>query len=437
MSPSQSGPSSEQKRSALEQVLESKSFVRADQLRRFLKYICEMEIAGRAQEITEYSIATEALGRSSQYTPGDDSTVRGRAHALRQKLQELYESEYPDAPIRVELRKGSYVPVFLERSRIAVSAPKEPLPTRPLWRRVPAWGWGFAAGAIAAGLVAFGILLLAHRGPSPPDPVLREAWGGMVNANTEVLVCIASPPAMLLKSFKPGQLPAFPRVMPSPKEVSDWYAGLHEADGGGDLYMQTTMNTMLSGDTLAATRAVQFLTGRGAAVRVLPEWGLRPLVLRGRNVLMIGSPNYSPYAARLLRNTPLSVRYDPVRREEVIADGPPEQPGTTVYRPKRDEFGELTQVYGLLTVISGRGNGSEDTRTIMLSGITSAGPQAAMEYFASTAELQDLRKRLAKDGSSGFPQAYQVVLKCGVDRSLALNQAYEAHRVISHPPVLD
>ena len=101
---------SEQKRVALESVLHSQTFARADQLKSFLKYVCEMEMAGRGHELTEYLIGIEALGRPASYSPGDDSAVRTRAFALRKKLQEFYEHEQPDAVLRIELLKGSYCP---------------------------------------------------------------------------------------------------------------------------------------------------------------------------------------------------------------------------------------------------------------------------------------------------------------------------------------
>src|SRR4030095_248550 len=105
---------SEQKRAALEAVLHSQTFARADQLKSFLKYVCEMEIAGRGHELTEYLIGIEALGRPASYSPGDDSAVRTRAFALRKKLQEFYEHEPPNAALRIELLKGSYCPHFVE-----------------------------------------------------------------------------------------------------------------------------------------------------------------------------------------------------------------------------------------------------------------------------------------------------------------------------------
>src|SRR5260370_40234843 len=72
-----------------------------------------MEIEGRGEQITEYRIAVEALGRSQDYTPTEDSAVRNRAHALRVKLAELYTKELPDAPIRIDFFKGSYRPHFV------------------------------------------------------------------------------------------------------------------------------------------------------------------------------------------------------------------------------------------------------------------------------------------------------------------------------------
>src|SRR5918993_3028850 len=101
-----------EKRAALEEVLHSVTFVRASQVRNFLRYICEMEFAGRAATLHEYLIGVEALGRPQAYSTEDDSSVRRRAYAMRQKLQEVYAKELIDARVRIEVPKGSYVPRF-------------------------------------------------------------------------------------------------------------------------------------------------------------------------------------------------------------------------------------------------------------------------------------------------------------------------------------
>ena len=102
-----------QKRAAMEQVLQSATFVRASQVRNFLRYICEMELAGRAAALHEYLIAVEAMGLPSSYSTDDDSSVRRRAYALRQKLDRVYADELTEAKVRIEVPKGSYVPRFV------------------------------------------------------------------------------------------------------------------------------------------------------------------------------------------------------------------------------------------------------------------------------------------------------------------------------------
>ena len=101
------------KRAAMEQVLQSATFLRASQVRNFLRYICEMELAGRASALHEYLIAVEAMGLPTSYSTDDDSSVRRRAYALRQKLDSVYANELTQAKVRIEVPKGSYVPRFV------------------------------------------------------------------------------------------------------------------------------------------------------------------------------------------------------------------------------------------------------------------------------------------------------------------------------------
>ena len=101
-----------EKRAALEQVLASATFLRASKVRNFLRYICEMEFAGRGAALHEYLIGVEALGRPTTYSTEDQSSVRRLAYALRQKLDEVYVKELTHARIRIDVPKGSYVPHF-------------------------------------------------------------------------------------------------------------------------------------------------------------------------------------------------------------------------------------------------------------------------------------------------------------------------------------
>lgn len=120
-----------EKRAALEQVLQSATFTRASQVRNFLRYICEMELAGRGATLHEYLIGVEAMGRPTAYSTDSDSSVRRRAYALRQKLECVYATELTNARIRIEVPKGGYQPRFIEvaplreRGRDAVRASED------------------------------------------------------------------------------------------------------------------------------------------------------------------------------------------------------------------------------------------------------------------------------------------------------------------------
>src|SRR5215510_2188446 len=105
------------KRQALARVLESRTFSRSEQLRAFLRYVCEAELAGRAHELNEYALGVSVLGRRAGYSPAEDSGVRSRAYELRSKLKSYYRDEAPDDPLEIEIEKGAYVPRFRRREK--------------------------------------------------------------------------------------------------------------------------------------------------------------------------------------------------------------------------------------------------------------------------------------------------------------------------------
>ena len=59
--------SGDEKRQALDRVLESRTLGRSDQLRSFLRYVCEAEFEGRAQQLNEYALSV--LGRPADSAP--------------------------------------------------------------------------------------------------------------------------------------------------------------------------------------------------------------------------------------------------------------------------------------------------------------------------------------------------------------------------------
>ena len=88
----------------------SRTFDRSHQLQAFLRYVCEREMEGRADDQNEYVIGVDVLGRPEGYSPSEDAIVRNRALTLRRKLEEYYRHENPGARIRIEIPRGQYRP---------------------------------------------------------------------------------------------------------------------------------------------------------------------------------------------------------------------------------------------------------------------------------------------------------------------------------------
>ena len=96
----------------LERIIASSAFDASRRNRAFLRFIVEETLAGRADRIKAYTIATSVLGRDEAFDPQSDPIVRIEASRLRRSLERYYLKAGHDDPIRIEIPKWSYVPSF-------------------------------------------------------------------------------------------------------------------------------------------------------------------------------------------------------------------------------------------------------------------------------------------------------------------------------------
>lgn len=109
----------------VDRAVASRALGRSEQLVRFLRFIVAETLAGRGDRLKEYTIGVEALGRSAKFDPTADSVVRVQARQLRFKLAEYFAGEGRSDPLRIELPKGSYVPVFSPPPASALPEPSD------------------------------------------------------------------------------------------------------------------------------------------------------------------------------------------------------------------------------------------------------------------------------------------------------------------------
>ena len=155
-------------REELGRLLGSPGFDASARNRRFLEYIVEETLAGRADRLKGTSIAIDVFGRDATIDPQHDPVVRIEAAKLRRRLERYFLTAGREDPVRIDIPKGGYVPTFERRE----PALPDPAAVAPAGERAAAaaatqargnvrsrWLWlatGLLAGSLLGALGWFG-----------------------------------------------------------------------------------------------------------------------------------------------------------------------------------------------------------------------------------------------------------------------------------------
>ena len=105
-------PTPEAIRSQLERILQNFKFRAPDKQRKFLRFVVEETLEGRASQLKGYTIAVAVYGRSETFDPQVDPIVRVEAGRLRRALDHYYLTAGKKDPVHITIPKGGYVPIF-------------------------------------------------------------------------------------------------------------------------------------------------------------------------------------------------------------------------------------------------------------------------------------------------------------------------------------
>src|ERR1700722_19334227 len=135
-------------------ILESASFKKAPTVRALLVYLWQHQ----GESISEYAIATEALGRRPDFDTKADATVRVHVARLRQKLKEFYDTGGQSCPLIISIPLGGHaLDVRLAPDAVVeeVVPPKEP-------DYAPANPWNRRSRMLGVCVIIFGIACAAQ-----------------------------------------------------------------------------------------------------------------------------------------------------------------------------------------------------------------------------------------------------------------------------------
>jgi hypothetical protein len=420
----------EDKLEQLERILESRALHGSENLKSFLKFVVDKSLADSADQLKEYTIATEVFGRSNQFSPRNDSVVRVQASRLRSKLQEYYATEGKSDRVLIELPKGHYNPSFSATNRdkddsspirkslkgrnggigLALHLPPQQL-AHDRWK---GGIWIAGLGATLLVLIGVGLALVVWNGSLTERARIEKAgfvWEPFLKAEAQTLLVLSNPAVYRFTNPKDPEPLLKDSITLTPGQIKR----IEETMGGKFMIRNSTGQLVPTADQFTGVgeamglHLITYLFGStGREVHVKQSRTVSGEDLKSKNVIFLGSVWVNEWSGKP------PVKEDFIYTPNATIENQNPQPGEEMeYTPKFDSAGRLIEDYALITV---KPNISHKHTVMILAGIHSEGTQAAGEYAASPEYLNILNQRLLQFPKP--PRHYQALLKVAVDNGI-------------------
>lgn len=414
--------------SQIDRILQSDTFRACDALRRLLRFLADKLHSGEADQLKEYSVGIDALGKPATYDPRRDSTVRIQIGRLRQKLADYYRTEGKNDTMIVELPKGRFKLTCEPRPAAEGARPRlEPGgEVRPLKGTLnPAVAVAVTLSVVAVLWGAYTSLQLARLQQetqifhSTWTPELDQLWKPFLVTRKPLLVSVADPPFVEFDghgSYRDMQLNRWEDFLKSP-DVKAIQKTFHGAGISQSLYYAPI------GEINASFLIGRLLGPRVPGLSLLRTSELSMQQLADNNVLYIGA---AVFFADRLAGLPAALDLSSVRGG-IKNDAP--RPGEQAFYADQSEAAltaEKGEVYALISHVPGPGGASQFTA---FNGNRAPARLAAVQSFTDQEFARSLVLKMRKP-SGELPRYYQVLLKVKYKDGVPIETSYVLHREV-------
>lgn len=376
----------------VQQVVHSIQFEKSHRLKSFLLFVCERELTGRRGEISEQEIGVQVFGRSAGYNPGDDSIVRSQARILRQRLAEYFTAVGFTAGMRIDIPKGSYVPVFELIDEPTVPEPDlvdEPIPseaTPAVWRR-RSIGVSLLCLVVVTGLCSLYFVRHAKR---QVDPETRF-WNALLRTKRTPVIVPADSTLVIIEELTGSQV-SFDTYQSRQYLASPVLTRIGGNLSAADLD-QSQYTSMADLNLVARLMNVPQTSTVQPAIRYARDLSISDA--REDNLILIGGARANPWVQLFAGKMNFAVDYDWQTKKNAVTNKTPRPGESPVYLQESSD--PTHRVYGLIAYESSLDGEGE---SLLVAGTSSAGTQAAGDFLLSSHQFGHfLRQIQAPDGS--------------------------------------
>lgn len=381
-------------------VSESPDFARAPLLAKFLLFISEWSLLGKADELTEHKIGVQVFRRRPDYKTSEDNIVRNYTRQLRQRLDRYFEGPGQNEDYRITIPRG-YIPVFEPRigheppvfEADAVANPPQPDSASPAavrnsWLALP----GRIPVLLLAGLVLFaadwaGVSLAHHRSASTSH---ASALWKQLFSNTPTTIVTEDGGLQVLQDITGHQ-----------STLTQYIDGSYLGQFKEGTTQESIRLHRISGERLTNTpddEAARLLTsipeakGKLVFVRNARVFSLNDL--KQHNTILLGSNYADPWVSVFEPQMNFRLVYDLVKNESHIINVHPRPGEQSVYQ----DTGDIPP-YATYAVIALLPNPTRSGWVLIIEGLRETGIQAGIEFLLDEDPDALLQKVRRADGT--------------------------------------
>jgi hypothetical protein len=438
-------------------VAASREFSKSPRLRQFLLYVCEKALTGSIQDMHEQQIGIDVFGRRPGYNPGEDNIVRVAARELRRRLDRYFDSEGADEPIRLQIPKGSYVPVFatseklipLASDQIGSAGSSDPQPGHPteetargaLFFRITGMriSWAMVSWALLIALLGFGLGLsleflhanrMAQQALASGSQGITKAdsgtptslWLSLFDPQRPVIIVVSDASLVLVQSLDRQLIP-----------LEDYSNGSYLAKLAKlkpELALiasrpYTSLADAVLTAQLAQTAAAQHQT---TIVRYARDLKMRDF--KDENLLFLGSAYSDPWILQFDQARNFIVGVDETTRRLYFLNKSPQTGEQTRYYAA-GENNNSNENYGLITYLPSSGHAS---KVLILDGTNAVATEAAGDFITDPYYAAYLAQNVSRPVDKSSLPSFQVLLKVATLNNAPSELHVIAHRVSSNSP---